>query len=100
MLDAGVQVSIDDTFTVDWVKYSGDIGGINCAFVVPDVEKQYVVSITHLKIDPEHPLAEEVIAYQKRRIQRLKLQERGGFAADLLGNTPQPKRRRSNGFGK
>jgi hypothetical protein len=49
MLDSGNHVSIDDFFTVDWVKYSGDVGGINCAFEEPDSKQRYVVSITHIK---------------------------------------------------
>jgi hypothetical protein len=100
MLDRGDKVTLDDIFTVDWVKYSGDVGGINCAFEYPG-EERYVVSLTHLKIDPEHPLAEEVIAYQQRRIRLLKLQDRGGFTANLLANTTQPKRSKGGaGFGK
>ncbi len=100
MLDRGDKVTIDDVFTVDWVKYSGDIGGINCAFEYPGKER-YAVSLTHLKIDPEHPLADEVIAYQQRRIRLLKLQDKGGFAANLLANTTQSKRSKGGaGFGK
>jgi hypothetical protein len=101
MIEGGNRASLDDIFTVDWVKYSGDVGGINCAFEYSDGGERYVVSLTHLKIDPEHPLAEEVIAYQQRRIRLLKLQDRGGFAANLLANTTQPKRSKGGaGFGK
>jgi hypothetical protein len=99
MIERGNRASLNDVFTVDWVKYSGDVGGINCAFEYSGGER-YVVSLTHLKIDPEHPLTEEVIAYQNRRIQRLKLQDMGGFGANLLANTNQPKRPKSRGFGK
>jgi hypothetical protein len=101
MLDGGNKVTLDDVFTVDWVKYSGDVGGINCAFEYSDGGERYAVSLTHLKIDPEHPLVEEVTAYQQRRIRLLKLQERGGFAADLLANTTQSQRSKGGaGFGK
>jgi hypothetical protein len=100
MLDRGDPASIDDVFTVDWVKYSGDVGGISCAFEYPGGER-YVVSLTHLKIDLEHPLVDEVVTYQQRRIRLLKLQDRGEFAANLLANTNQQKRRKSGfGFGK
>jgi hypothetical protein len=64
MLDGGNKVTLDDVFTVDWVKYSGDMGGINCAFEHSSNKERYVVSLTHLKIEPEHPLAAEVTAYQ------------------------------------
>jgi hypothetical protein len=101
MIEGGNQATLDDIFTVDWVKYSGDIGGINCAFEYSKGGERYAVSLTHLKIDPEHPLAEEVVAYQQRRIRLLKLQDRGGFAANLLANTTQPKRSKGGaGFGK
>ena len=101
MIEGGNRASLDDVFTVDWVKYSGDIGGINCAFEYSDGTERYAVSMTHLKIDPKHPLADEVVAYQQRRVRLLKLQERGGFAANLLANTTQPKRSKGGaGFGK
>jgi hypothetical protein len=101
MIEGGNRATLDDIFTVDWVKYSGDVGGINCAFEYSKGGERYAVSLTHLKIDPEHPLAEEVTAYQQRRIRLLKLQERGGFAANLLANTNQQKRRKGGaGFGK
>jgi hypothetical protein len=101
MIEGGNRATLDDIFTVDWVKYSGDIGGINCAFEYSKGGERYAVSLTHLKIDPEHPLADEVIAYQQRRVRLLKLQERGGFAADLLANTNQSKRSKGGaGFGK
>jgi hypothetical protein len=101
MLEGGNHASLDDVFTVDWVKYSGDVGGISCAFEYSDGGERYAVSLTHLKIDPEHPLADEIIAYQNRRIQRITLQDMGGFGANLLANTNQPKRRKGGaGFGK
>ena len=31
MLDKGTRATSDDVFTVDWVKYAGDAGGISCA---------------------------------------------------------------------
>jgi hypothetical protein len=100
MKERGDRASLDDIFTVDWVKYSGDVGGISCAFEHSDGGERYVVSLTHLKIDSQHPLADEVIAYQNRRIQRIKLQDLGGFGANLLADTNQPKRPKSRGFGK
>ena len=99
LLDKRKNATSDDVFTVDWVKYSGDVGGISCALKDTIDNEVYIVSLTHLNINSEHPLAEEVVAYQLRRVQRLKLQDRGGFAADLLTNTSHQKRRKSSGFG-
>jgi hypothetical protein len=104
MRDRGESVSADTIFNVNLVKYSGDIGGINCGLESisgMDLKEQFVVSITHLIVDPQHPLASEVKAYQAKRIQRLKLQDRIGFAAELLGQRTAPKRKkRGSGFGQ
>jgi hypothetical protein len=104
MHSKGQQVNADTIFTVDWVKYSGDIGGINCSLVPfvgdPQTGEHYVVSLTHLRIDPEHPLAELVQAYQHKRIQGLKLKDQIGFAAELMPQQPTTKRKISKGFGK
>ncbi|WP_278560020.1 hypothetical protein [Fischerella thermalis] len=51
----------DQEFFIEHVKYSGDIGGIMCVLASnPEEKEHYVVSITHLIIDPSHPLAAEV----------------------------------------
>jgi hypothetical protein len=101
MRDKGSKVTKDTEFTVNWVKYSGDIGGINCALdPLEDKGEAYSVSITHLKIDPDHPLVEEVTAYQQQRIQRLKLQDKKGFAAEFLSQQTSSNRKPSKGFGK
>jgi hypothetical protein len=103
MRDRGDSMDANTWLIVDWVKYSGDIGGINCGLeVLPgQTEQRYVVSLTHLEIDPEHPLASEVKAYQRKRIQRLMLQDQGGFAAELLsGRRNIKKKKPKKGFGQ
>jgi hypothetical protein len=77
MKENGIQVDEETWFPVDFVGYSGDIGGINCGLTTGS-ENPVISSITHMKIDPEHPLAAEVRDYQQRRIERLKRSERGG----------------------
>lgn len=100
--EQGETATPEQEFTVDWVKYSGDAGGIMCALTTdPEQKKVYGVSITHLKIDPNHPLAEEVEAYQQRRIRRLMIQDSKGFAAELLASKlAAKKKKRNQGFGK
>lgn len=104
MRDKGERVNADMVFNVNLVKYSGDIGGINCGLAaledMPETSEQYVVSITHLKIDPAHPLAAEVQTYQQTRIRGLKLQDQRGFAAELLRRKSATQRKSSKGFGK
>jgi hypothetical protein len=47
------------------VYYMGDEGGITCDITPPGREKTPVFcSLTHLLIQPEHPLFEEIRAYQ------------------------------------
>jgi hypothetical protein len=63
--ERGEKATPEQEFIVELVKYSGDAGGIMCSLTAnPEQKEQYVISITHLKIDPNHPLAEEVEAYQ------------------------------------
>jgi hypothetical protein len=100
--ERGEKATPEQEFTVEWVKYSGDAGGIVCSLAAnPEQNEQYVISITHLKIDPNHPLAEEVEAYQQRRTHRLMIQNSKGFAAEVLASKlAAKKKKRSQGFGK
>lgn len=66
----------------------------------PESKEQYVSSITHLKIDPTHPLAAEVQTYQRQRIRKLMLQDSRGFKAELMTIEPRKTKNRSKGFGK
>lgn len=103
MQSGGESVTANTLFNVTLVAYSGDVGGINCGLEPADGEllsSAYVVSITHVKIDSAHPLAEEVQTYQQNRIRGLKLQEKMGFAAELLSQKTNAKRKSSKGFGK
>ena len=52
----------------------GDEGGIASAldFGFSDPKEVHIVSITHLKFDPRHPLAREIETYCKHRIKRIK----------------------------
>jgi hypothetical protein len=76
MKENGIQVDAETWFVADSILYTGDMGGINCGLVAEN-ENKIISSITHVKIDPEHPLAAEVRDYQQRRIERLKRSEQG-----------------------
>jgi len=62
----------DNVLLIEDVIYTGDLGGILCAIeceIDSDHGKELLISsITHLKIDPSHPLAEKIKRYQKKRI--------------------------------
>lgn len=92
----------DQDYTVEKVFYGGDEGGITCMLQGKATDKELLgASITHLIIDPEHPLAEEVKAYQQKRTRRLFLQDQSGFAA-MMGEArkSKKKKKRSGGFGR
>ncbi len=102
--DRGESVQADTELVVESLFYSGDVGGITCALAnspaFSNNQENMVISISHLKISPDHPLATEVVEYQRRRIHRLKLQDKGGFAAELLAKNSSTKRNKKMGFGK
>lgn len=101
MMDERETVEIANWLEVDRVMYSGDMGGIMVS-LQPGGESSsqvYSTSLTHMTFDPDHALAAEVKAYQRQRVRRLKLQDRGGFAAELLSQTLGKKRKSRKGFG-
>ncbi|NJP11203.1 MAG: hypothetical protein HC866_18435 [Leptolyngbyaceae cyanobacterium RU_5_1] len=101
MRDKGEAVSEHKELTIEKVFYSGDMGGIICA-IAPDPEQKevYAISITHLRIDPDHPLAAEVQAYQRKRVRGLKLQDSRSVMAELMQMKQADKKKRGKGFGK
>lgn len=101
MREQGTPMSANRDYTVDKVMYSGDEGGIMCMLKPGEQDTTAVgTSITHLTIDPAHPLAEDVKTYQHNRTHQLWLQDQRGFSA-LAGQTKaRKKRKRSSGFGQ
>ena len=99
-------INPEKEFEVDRVSYSGDEGGIMCRLVSKndnpeDEDKaQYVVSITHLEIDPDHAYAEEIATYQRGRNRKLMLQNRGSLLTGLMPSRPPKTKKSSKGFGK
>ncbi len=63
-IDRNRDLSIIDVFD------SGDMGGIVCA-IEGDKKQVLVISITHLIINPDHPLSDKIKAYQKQRMASL-----------------------------
>jgi hypothetical protein len=68
----GVKASVDRALSIKHVLYAGDEAGIACD-VTParDAQTVVLVSLTHLRIAPEHPLFAPVVAYQLERARRL-----------------------------
>jgi len=94
MREQGVQVARDQKLEIKNVLYLGDEGGIACDVTLsPDAEQAIIVSITHLRVDPRHPLAQEIRAYQRERTRRL-AQSGGPREPSSFTVRPRKKRRR------
>ncbi len=67
----GADIKVNDAVEIDSVLYLGDEGGITCAIGLWGGKTVVVTSLTHLRIDRDHPLAERIQAYQLRRFRHL-----------------------------
>jgi hypothetical protein len=94
MRERGVKVAHDQELQVKRVFYLGDEGGIACD-VTPsrDAKEAVVVSLTHLRVRRQHPLAQEIRAYQRERTRRL-AQSGGPREPSQFTVRPRKKRRR------
>ena len=70
--EKGLKISTDRVLFIRRVFYLGDEGGIMCD-VTPTrgAKENFVVSLTHLRIAPSHPLFREIRAYQQERVKRI-----------------------------
>jgi len=66
----GKDISRDTELNITRVLDSGDAGGIVCT-VLEENKEVLIVSLTHLKIKPTHPLNEKIVAYQKQRAKNI-----------------------------
>jgi hypothetical protein len=68
----GVKASVDRALTIKRVFYAGDEGGIVCDVTPSQGAKEvFIVSLTHLRIAPNHPLFAPILVYQRERVRRL-----------------------------
>lgn len=92
MREQGVQVARDQKLEIKNVLYLGDEGGIACDVTLsPGAEQAIIVSITHLRVDPRHPLAQDIHAYQRERTRRL---AQSGGPREPSHFTVRPRKRR------
>lgn len=68
----GSKVHAERILFIKKVFYGGDEGGITCD-VTPtrDTREAILVSLTHLRIPPNHPLSHDIRLYQRARVRRL-----------------------------
>lgn len=96
MRERGVKIRRDQELQIKKVLYLGDEGGISCDVTPPDVAEArevIIVSITHLRVDPHHPLAREIRAYQRERNRKIALSGRASKPTQFTLR-PRGKRRR------
>lgn len=67
----GVKASVDHALSIKRVFYAGDEGGICCDVTPRRANEVFIVSLTHLRIAPHHPVFQAVVAYQRERVTRL-----------------------------
>lgn len=75
----GIHIDMNQDLRIIDVFDSGDMGGIVCA-IEGDKRQALVISVTHLKIKPDHPLSDKILAYQKERVKSLQGQMQSRFA--------------------
>ncbi len=93
--EQGMKTSKNQAYEVKSLIYSGDAGGIVCELKQEDKNAPLLISLTHLRIENDHPLADEVKVYQNRRSLRLALADgKIGKAARL-----RKKVKKKKGFG-
>jgi len=63
----GKDISTDTELKITKVFDSGDMGGIACT-ILEENREAVIVSITHLRVPPAHPLSDKILVYQRRRI--------------------------------
>ena len=94
MREQGIKVAPDQELQIQDVLYLGDEGGIACN-VTPskDAEEAIIVSLTHLRVRRQHPLAQEIRAYQRERTRRI-AQSNGPREPSHFTVRPRKRRRR------
>jgi hypothetical protein len=67
----GMHIEMNQEINIVDVFDSGDMGGIMCA-IEGGGKQVLLISLSYLIINPDHPLSDKIMAYQKQRIGKLK----------------------------
>ena len=67
-----IKIKADQRLEITDVQYMGDLGGISCSVKFPfKIEKDYLISLTHLVPMANHPLRNDIRTYQINRVKGL-----------------------------
>ena len=64
----GFDVTPEKELKILNVVESGEEGGIACCLDIPE---NFIVSLTLLRVRPDHPLHDRIMTYQKKRIRKI-----------------------------
>ena len=78
---------------IESVLYLGDEGGIGCAIQLPEKGTVTITSLTHIHVEANHPLAQEIHAYQAERTRKLAQVNRGPKPTRFTVKPRKKKRR-------
>ena len=96
LANQGDKYKPDHEFLIEKILYAGDEGGISCVLKLAPTAKSLVcASLTHLRIANNHPLADEIQTYQKKRAMCVALEDGKKGKAKRLAQQSRPKK----GFG-
>ena len=90
----GLKLKRDQELSIKGLFYAGDEGGITCDVTPPEAKSAVVCSLTHVEINPDHPLAEEVQAYQQARKEGIVREGRISSSAFIPSEAIKPRKRR------
>jgi hypothetical protein len=93
MRDNGMPIRPGQELLIESVLYLGDEGGIGCAIQLPEKGTVTITSLTHILIEPDHPLAQEIHAYQAERTRKLAEVNRGRKPTRVTVKPRKKKRR-------
>jgi hypothetical protein len=92
MREQGIKIARDQELQIKHVLYLGDEAGISCDVTLSrDAKEAIIVSLTHLRVRRQHPLAQEIRAYQRERTRRL---AQSGRPREPSHFTVRPRKRR------
>ena len=93
MRDNGMSIRAGQELLIESVLYLGDEGGIGCAIQLPEKGTVTITSLTHIHVEANHPLAQEIHAYQAERTRKLANVNRGRKPTRFTVKPRKKKRR-------
>ena len=90
----GLKIKRGQELSIQGLFYLGDEGGISCDVTPPEAKSAVVCSLTHVEIAPDHPLAEEVQAYQQARKEGIAREGRISSSAFIPSAAIEARKRR------